>query len=141
MICPGFKNAPGASEGHWCCRWLRQRHDALIPLVEERTKDLTTAELLELGREHQVPCSAIHDVAQVVADPQVEASEMFVSAPNPEVDDYRDLSLPLRLDGERPRGQGSPPRQGEHTDEILAELGFGEDEIRVLIDSGAAEAR
>ena len=116
-------------------------HDALIPLIEERTKVLTTAQLLELGETHSVPCSAIHDVRQVVADPQVEASGMFVRAPNPEVKDYRDLSLPLRMDGVRPRDQKSPPRQGEHTTEILAELGLGEGEIRALIDSGAAEAR
>ncbi|MDH3206905.1 MAG: CoA transferase [Gemmatimonadota bacterium] len=116
-------------------------HDELIPLIEEHTKVLTTAQLLELGTTYSVPCSAIHDVAQVVADPQVEASAMFVAAPNAEVDDYRDLSLPLRMDGERPRDQKPPPRQGEHTKQVLAELGFGEDEIRALIDSGAAEAR
>ena len=116
-------------------------HDELIPLIEEHTKVLTTAQLLDLGTTYSVPCSAIHDVAQVVADPQVEASAMFVAAPNAEVDDYRDLSLPLRMDGERPRDQKPPPRQGEHTKQVLAELGFGEDEIRALIDSGAAEAR
>ena len=116
-------------------------HDELIPLIEEHTKVLTTAQLLELGTTYSVPCSAIHDVAQVVADPQVEASAMFVAAPNAEVDDYRDLSLPLRMDGTRPRDHKPPPRQGEHTTQVLAELGFGEDEVRALIDSGAAEAR
>jgi len=115
-------------------------HDDLIALIVERTASMTTAELLELARKHAVPCSAIQDVAQVVADPQVAASEMIAPAPNPEIDDYRDLSLPLRLDGERPRGRTSPPRAGEHTIEILGELGLDEAEVRTLIESGVAEA-
>jgi crotonobetainyl-CoA:carnitine CoA-transferase CaiB-like acyl-CoA transferase len=74
-------------------------HDELIPLIAAKTSALTTQHFLELGRKHAVPLSAIHDVAQVLADPQVQASEMFVSAPNPEVADYKDLSMPVRMEG------------------------------------------
>jgi crotonobetainyl-CoA:carnitine CoA-transferase CaiB-like acyl-CoA transferase len=112
----------------------------LIPMIEERTRTCTTAELLELTRRHAVPCSAIRDIAEVVADEQVAAAELIVAAPDPEVEDYRDVALPLRLDGSRPRGPVSPPRAGEHTLEILAELGYGDEEAGKLIDSGVAEA-
>jgi crotonobetainyl-CoA:carnitine CoA-transferase CaiB-like acyl-CoA transferase len=115
-------------------------HDELIPLIAAKTSALTTQHFLELGRKHAVPLSAIHDVAQVLADPQVQASEMFVSAPNPEVADYKDLSMPVRMEGERPRGTGSPPRSGEHTRDILSELGYGDGEIGGLLDSGVVEA-
>ena len=113
---------------------------ALIPMIEERTRTRSTTELLALTRRHAVPCSAIRDIAEVVADEQVAAAELIEPAPDSEIEDYRDVSLPLRLDGDRPRGSVTPPRAGEHTREILAELGYGEDEARALIESGVAEA-
>lgn len=141
-LCRALRVEDLAKDPRFVTNPLRSKHhDDLIPLVAERTRTLTTAELLELGRKHDVPCSAIHDIAEVVADEQVAASEMIAPAPNPEIDDYRDPSLPLRLDGERPRGQTSPPRQGEHTLEILGELGYDEAEIRELVERGVAEPR
>jgi len=115
-------------------------HQTLIPMIEERTSKYATAKLLELTRRHAVPCSAIRDIAEVVADEQVAAAELIQAAPDPEVDDYRDVALPLRLDGGRPRGPVTPPRAGEHTREILAELGYDEGEAGRLIESGVAEA-
>lgn len=116
-----------------------EHHDELIPLIAEKTRTMTTDQFLALGREHQVPCSAIHDLAQVVADEQVGASGMIAPQPNPEVEGYRDLSLPLRMEGTRPRAPLPPPRSGEHTREVLAELSFSEEEIAALLESGVAE--
>ncbi len=118
-----------------------QNHSALIPLVEERTRRFSTAELLGLTRTHSVPCSAIRNIAEVVADPQVAAAGLLPSAPDPEIPEYRDLAIPLRLDGERPRAESTPPHQGEHTVEILGELGYSGKGIRGLIDRGVAEER
>jgi crotonobetainyl-CoA:carnitine CoA-transferase CaiB-like acyl-CoA transferase len=116
-----------------------ENHDELIPIIAEKTRQMTTAELLALGREHQVPCSAIHDIAQVLEEEQIAASEMIAPHPNPEVEHYRDLSLPVRMEGRRPRAPLAPPRAGEHTREILGELGYSEEEVRALLDSGVAE--
>ncbi len=107
--------------------------DVLLPVLKERTRRYTAAELRELLEKHRVPCSPIQDIAQVVADPQVEASGMFSPKPHPRIPDYRDASFPLKFDGERPAVRRVAPLAGEHTAEVLDELGFTETEIEQLL--------
>jgi formyl-CoA transferase/CoA:oxalate CoA-transferase len=131
-----------ASDPRFLTNPLRSaNHAALVPLVEERTRRHTTAELLALARRYSVPCSAIRNIAEVVADPQVAAAELLADAPDPEIPGYRDLAIPLRLDGARPHAEATPPHAGEHTVEILAELGYSEADVEGLIERGVAAAR
>ncbi len=141
-LCEALGVAELAKDARFLTNPLRSKHQGeLIPLIEERTREYATRELLDLTRRHAVPCSAIRDIAEVVADPQVAAAELIEAAPDPEVEGYRDVALPLRLDGSRPRAGTTPPRAGEHTRELLAELGYSEDEAEALLESGVAEAR
>jgi crotonobetainyl-CoA:carnitine CoA-transferase CaiB-like acyl-CoA transferase len=112
--------------------------DELTPLLEASTRTFTTAQLLERGQAHAVPCSAIHSIAEVVEDEQVLASEMIPTAPTDEMPDYREVALPLRIDGRRPRAPARPPGSGEQTREVLGGLGYGDDEIDALIAGGVA---
>jgi crotonobetainyl-CoA:carnitine CoA-transferase CaiB-like acyl-CoA transferase len=115
--------------------------DELDPLVEGRTEELSSAELLERLRAASVPASAIHGIDEVVNDAQVAAAGMLGAPTKPGVGGYRDVSLPVRIAGERPRAGGTPPAPGEHTVAVLAELGYSDEEIEALLSSGAAEAR
>lgn len=120
---------------------LRVQHrDVLDPLVESRTATFTTEALLSAMREHSVPASAIQRIDQVVADPQVEAVGMIGAPSHPDVPGYRDVSLPLVIDGARPRAELAPPGPGAHTREVLSDVGFSADEIESLIEKGVAEA-
>jgi crotonobetainyl-CoA:carnitine CoA-transferase CaiB-like acyl-CoA transferase len=114
--------------------------EELVPLVASRTRLYTTQELLDRTRRHSVPTSPIHDIAEVVADPQVEAAELIAPAPHPEVAEFRDISIPLRIDGDRPRNAAGAPLAGEHTHEILEEVGYSLEERRRLVASGVATA-
>lgn len=110
---------------------------ALDELVEDRTSRLPTSELLDLTRRHAVPASAIQSIPEVVEDAQVAASGMLLPTHHPEVPEYRDVSLPLRVDGVRPRGEGAPPAAGEHSRAVLSELGYEAAEVERLLASDA----
>ncbi len=110
----------------------------LAGLIEARTKTHGTEDLLALMHEHAVPCSPIQNMAEVAADPQVAEAGLLPMASHPEVPDYQDVALPLRVDGERPRGVLPPPRAGEHTNEVLQELGYNEEEVSGFLERGVA---
>jgi crotonobetainyl-CoA:carnitine CoA-transferase CaiB-like acyl-CoA transferase len=113
-----------------------QHRDQLFDLLAEATSRYTGSALSTLLRDHAVPCSPIHDMADVMMDEQVEASGMLPRVHHPEIPDYRDIAMPIRWDGDRPETTRIPPAAGEHTREILLELGYGEDQIVALLASG-----
>ncbi len=114
--------------------------EELLVILEPRIREETSEELVALMRRHSVPCAPIQNVAQVAGDPQVAATEIVHDAPSARIPDYRDVSLPLRLNGERLRGDGGVPRIGQHSREILAELGYAPAQIDDLLEVGAVHA-
>ncbi|MGK7311879.1 MAG: CaiB/BaiF CoA transferase family protein [Candidatus Longimicrobiales bacterium M2_2A_002] len=95
--------------------------EALVGILAERTRRRAPADdLLAQLRDAGVPCAPIHDAAGVVEDEQVAASGML--RPLDALPGYVDVAMPVRRNGERLSAAGVPPRVGEHTAEVLAEL-------------------
>ena len=109
-------------------------------IVEDATERLSTDELLRRTREHTIPASTIQSIDQVVDDPQVQAAEMFPAVDHPDIAGYRDVSLPVRLDGQRLRADRMPPAAGEHTVELLEELEFDRSSIDELLARGVVRS-
>jgi crotonobetainyl-CoA:carnitine CoA-transferase CaiB-like acyl-CoA transferase len=74
--------------------------------------------------QQDVPFAPVLNVAEVLDDPQVKHLGTFYRVTHPSEGEVLGAYPPLLVDGERPGAIAPPPTHGEHTDEILAELGF-----------------
>ena len=90
----------------------------------------TLEEWIKIAIKHRLPIGPVHDgAAAVKADPQIAARGIFTDAPSAE-EPFTFIGQPALVDGERARPAASSPELGEHTTEILRELGFSDDDIK-----------
>jgi len=107
----------------------RVRHRAvLVPLLEEIVRARPKQQWLSALEAAKVPCGAINDLAEVFADPHVQARGMTVPMPHPLADTLRVVASPMKLSGTPVQYRRAPPLLGEHTDAVLAEFGWSDAE-------------
>ncbi|UXH77932.1 CaiB/BaiF CoA transferase family protein [Roseateles amylovorans] len=102
----------------------RVRHrDDLVPLLAVRIAAKPRQHWLEAMEAAKVPGGAINDLAEVFEDPQVRARDMVVPMDHPLSDQLRLVASPIKLSATPVAYRLPPPLLGQHTDEVLAELG------------------
>ncbi|MEE9240117.1 MAG: CoA transferase [bacterium] len=84
----------------------------------------------------QVPCGPIHDMTEAFDHPQIQAREMAVEVDHPKAGRIKVLGIAPKLSESPGKVRRPAPLLGQHTGEILQELGKSGDEIRQLRDSG-----
>ena len=110
---------------------------ALVSLLEKEFDKAPVSQWLDRLLEAGVPCGAINDVADVLSDSQVMARDMVVQIPHPTIGTIQQTGIPIKFSETPGAVRTHPPLLGEHTDQILAELGYSQAQTAELRQSGA----
>jgi crotonobetainyl-CoA:carnitine CoA-transferase CaiB-like acyl-CoA transferase len=105
----------------------------LAALMKARTRGDWLA-ALEAAK---VPSGPINDLADVFADPHVQAREMTVQLPHSLAGQVNLVASPMKFSATPVQYRRPPPLLGEHTAEVLQELGIGAAELAALRSAGA----
>jgi len=115
---------------------VANRHE-LTALIDARVSRMKKADLVRKLREVNVPVGPINDLHEVFTDPVVRHLGLIAEVDHPTAGRVRAPGIPVRLSGTPPSVRSHPPLLGEHTDQILEELGFTSAEVAKLRADGA----
>lgn len=131
--CPELPDAPRFATN--AARVENRRE--LVGLLAERFRTRRTAEWVALLQQHRVPAGPINDLAHVYSDAHAAERELVRHLPHERAGEVPTIANPVRFSDTPVRYAAAPPMLGQHTDEILAELGFTPQEIVALHEGGA----
>jgi crotonobetainyl-CoA:carnitine CoA-transferase CaiB-like acyl-CoA transferase len=136
-LCEVLGHPEWTTDERYASNAQRVRHiDSLSALLRDRFAAWPRERLVAALDAAGVPCGAINDVSEVFDDPQVKARGMLQHVPHPCGVDVPQVASPMRFAEVPLATRDAPPLLGQHSDTILAELGYGSADIAALRAAG-----
>ena len=110
--------------------------DELIATLEQTFSQQSSEYWLNRLEDAGVPAGPIYNIEQVYQDPQARAREMVVETEHPVAGRTSNIGIPIKLSETPGRFRRPAPTLGQHTDEVLKQLGRSDDDIAALRSQG-----
>jgi crotonobetainyl-CoA:carnitine CoA-transferase CaiB-like acyl-CoA transferase len=144
LFCQGFDFADLKADARLTSNNLRVRaRDWLLPILRQRLATRSAAQITSIFEAMGLPYAPITKPEELFDDPHLNATGGLAPMSIPadasgagRIIETRAAVLPFTMDGHRPGLRTPPPSLGEHTSELLSDVGYSEAEIRQLRSSG-----
>ncbi len=137
-FCEALGNATLAGDPRFSTNDARLAHyDEFRGRVERTLAGATTAEWLERFERAQIAAGPVYELDEVFADPQVKHLQVIAEVEQPGYGTARMLTFPVRASGTPAAIRRPAPLLGEHTAEVLGEIGLAAPEVARLAAAGA----
>ncbi|MCC6867230.1 MAG: formyl-CoA transferase [Burkholderiales bacterium] len=104
--------------------------------IEKWTMTKTKFEAMDILNQHDIPCGPILSMKELAAEPSLRKTGTIVEVDHPKRGKYLTVGNPIKL-SDSPTEVVRSPLLGEHTDEVMAELGYGTEQVAALRAEGA----
>jgi len=104
--------------------------------IEQWTMSMDKVEAMEILNRHDIPCGPILSMKEIANEPSLRATGTVVEVDHPQRGSYLSVGNPIKM-SDSPTEVTRSPLLGEHTDEVLAQLGFSPDDVAQLRSAGA----
>ena len=125
----------------WFSEEARQAHRATRDTIEPTFRERTTADWTAALDAADVPCAPALFPEELFDDPHVTANNLFDRLDQPVVGPILIPRNPIRMTPTPPAEPTPPPSLGQHTAEIMLELGYADDEMEALFEAGVLSDR
>ena len=109
-----------------------RNREKLVALLQEDLLKKSVAAWVEQLEAGGVPCGPINQLSDVFSDPQVLSRNMLMDISHPTLGKIKQAGIPIKFSKTEGSIERHPPLLGEHTKEVLAELGYSVDDLNSL---------